>query len=97
MTGPRPVGRPRDHGCVTASEPSSPAQPAEAAATLRAVLDGLAAAPDTTADPLQLAYLRGAADALALVAGVTHGERPTVNESGRDRRDDDGDASPQVD
>lgn len=42
--------------------------PAEVAAALRALVDGVADVPDTTADPLHLAYLRGAADALRMVA-----------------------------
>lgn len=45
------------------------ADPSEVAAALRAVVDGVSAAPDTTADPLHLAYLAGYADALDHVAG----------------------------
>lgn len=60
------------------------ADPAEVSAALRAVVDGVAEAPDTTADPLHLAYLRGASDALRMVA---EGERPESNESGHDSRD----------
>ena len=51
------------------------AELAEAAASLRAVLDGLTTAPDTTATPVQQAYLRGCADTLAMLATLTDGER----------------------
>ncbi len=53
-----------------------------AAEALSAVVDGVVAAPDTTADPLHLAYLRGAADALAMVAETPERDRPDTNESG---------------
>ncbi|MDN5749046.1 MAG: hypothetical protein L0H64_11110 [Pseudonocardia sp.] len=56
----------------------------EVAAALREVLAGIDSAPDTTADPLHIAYLHGAADVLAMVAGVAEGERPEANEPGHD-------------
>lgn len=67
--------------------PIEPSDAAEAARVLRAVVDGVSAAPDTTADPLHLAYLAGYADALDHVAGDADPGRPTTNESGHDSRD----------
>jgi hypothetical protein len=54
-----------------------------AAMSLRAVVDGVNAAPDCAADPLHLAYLRGAADALAMLAGGS----PDLLETGQLQRD----------
>jgi hypothetical protein len=55
----------------------------DAAMSLRAVVDGVNAAPDCAADPLHLAYLRGAADALAMLAGGS----PDLLETGQLQRD----------
>lgn len=60
----------------------------EVAAGLRAILAGIVGAPDTSADPLHVAYLHGAADALAMAAGTSEGDCPDPNESGHDVRDE---------
>ena len=56
---------------------------AVAAASLRAVLDGVAGASDVVSEPEHTAYLRGAADALAMVGAGC----PDANTSGRPERD----------
>ena len=56
---------------------------AEAAVSLRALLDGVTRASDVVADPLHVAYLRGAADALAMVGAGC----PEASELGRPERD----------
>lgn len=63
---------------------NTPEDVAEAAAALRSVVAGVDQAPDTAGDPLHLAYLRGAADALAVVA---EGDGPDSFEVGRAVRD----------
>jgi hypothetical protein len=68
---------------------------AAAAAGLAEVLQGLRAAPDTTATPVQLAYLRGCADTLAMLAALTDGERPTLFNLGHPDRRSSGAAFPQ--
>lgn len=48
---------------------------AEVVRMLRAVVDGVTAAPDTTADPLHLAYLCGWADALTALSESVNGRK----------------------
>ena len=55
----------------------------EAAGSLRAMLDGVTGASDVVSDPVHVAYLRGAADALAMVGAG----RPDASELGRPERD----------
>lgn len=64
---------------------------AETAAVLRAVVDGAVRAEDVTTDPIELAYLHGAADALGQVAD----QRPDFLKLGPGARDGDSGASPQ--
>ena len=55
----------------------------EAAGSLRTVLDGVSGASDVVSDPVHVAYLRGAADALAVVGSGC----PDASELGRPGRD----------
>jgi hypothetical protein len=68
----------------------------QVAAVLRTMLAGIAEAPDTSADPLHLAYLRGAADALEVAAGPAGQGRPDLRKSGHADRDSSANESPQV-
>ena len=56
---------------------------AEVAAAILATIEGISTSPDTTADPLQLAYLRGVADGII----ATLGDRSEGLTEGRDQRD----------
>jgi len=69
--------------------------PAAVAEQIRAVLAAIEAG-DITADLDHVAYLRGAADVLALLGEPDSGDRPGSLGLGRGVRDTDGGPSPQV-